>query len=100
MSQHQVGRLIERFDALDLDPAVVGRDRSVALSSLGGFLALSSPRAAEISSGLEAAGVATDCRGRVLRLGPAPYLSDAQLDRSIEILGRVVRSLAPGPVAV
>jgi kynureninase len=31
----------------------------------------------------------TDHRGDVLRLGPAPYLSDAQLDTAIATLGEV-----------
>jgi hypothetical protein len=33
----------------------------------------------------------TDARGDVLRLGPAPYLSDAQLRDAIGVLGEVVR---------
>src|SRR5690606_23358586 len=37
VSQHQVGRLAEAFDAADLDPALISRDRSVPLSALGGF---------------------------------------------------------------
>ena len=43
VSQHQVGRLAAGFDALDLDPALITRDRSLPLAALGGFLALTSP---------------------------------------------------------
>ena len=50
VSQHQVGRLRDRFDALDLDPAVVTRDQ-VPLERLAGFLALRAPRAAELCQG-------------------------------------------------
>src|SRR5690606_3428914 len=32
VSQHQVGRLADAFDATDLDPAVIARDRSVPLA--------------------------------------------------------------------
>jgi kynureninase len=34
--------------------------------------------------------VLTDARGRFLRLGPAPYLSDAQLEAGVERLADVV----------
>jgi kynureninase len=37
----------------------------------------------------------TDARGDVLRLGPAPYLSDAQLLEAVGLLGEVVRDGAP-----
>ncbi len=89
VSQHQVGRLIERFDALDLDPAIVRRDHTVDLPALGGFLALESPRAGELHRGLLDAGVLTDFRGDLLRFGPAPYLSDSQLDDAMAALAEV-----------
>ena len=91
VSQHQVGRLAERFDALDCDPAVVTRDRTVPLGQIGGFLALRAPRAAELSAALRARGVLTDARGDALRFGPAPYLSDAQLDDAMAMLSEVGR---------
>ncbi len=94
VSRHQVGLLADRFDALDLDPALVTRDRSVPLERLGGFLALSSPRAGEISAGLGARGVSTDFRGEVLRLGPAPYLSDRQLEDAMAAFAETVAALA------
>jgi hypothetical protein len=34
----------------------------------------------------------TDCRGDVLRFGPAPYLSDRQLRDAMSALGEVVRA--------
>jgi kynureninase len=86
VSQHQVTRLAERFDALDLDPAVITRDRSVALTEVGGFLALRAPRAGELSRALRARGVWTDFRGESLRFGPAPYLADAQLEAAMAAL--------------
>ncbi len=92
VSQHQVGRLMARFDALDLDPAVIRRDRTTPLERVAGFLALTAPRAGELSAALLARGVYTDYRGEVLRLGPAPYLSDAQLDVAIAHLGEVARA--------
>lgn len=93
VNQHQVGRLAERFDALGLDPGVITRDRSVPLERLGGFLALECSRAGELSARLRALGVHTDSRATSLRLGPAPYLSDAQLDRAIERLAEATAAL-------
>lgn len=90
ISQHQVARLAAAFDAMDLDPKRIRRDREAKLEDLGGFLALVAPRAGEIRAELRARGVMTDCRGDVLRFGPAPYLTDAQLDASMSILGEVV----------
>ncbi len=93
VSQHQVGLLAGLFDALDLPEALVVRDRALPLAETGGFLALASPRAGELCRRLAARGVATDHRGDVLRLGPAPYLADAQLRRAMEILGEVAREI-------
>ena len=93
ISQHQVGRLRQLFDNLDLDPELVDHDREAPLEGLAGFLALRSPRAAELHARLAAAGVATDFRGEVLRLGPAPYLSSGQLEESTRLLGEAARSL-------
>jgi kynureninase len=33
--------------------------------------------------------VLTDSRGEILRLGPAPYLTDAQLMGAVSVLGEV-----------
>jgi kynureninase len=92
ISQHQMGLLSRSFDALDLDPHKIDRPQ-VPLEGLGGFLALRSSRAGEISARLKMRGVATDFRGEALRLGPAPYVSDGQLTDAIAILGEVVRQI-------
>ena len=92
VSQHQVGLLAQLFDELGLDPKVIDRDRSVSLDRVGGFLALHTPRAVELCTRLREKRVLTDCRGDVLRLGPAPYLSDEQLRETMRSLGDVVRS--------
>jgi kynureninase len=94
VSQHQVGLLAERFDALDLDPHVIDRDRSVPLEEIGGFLALRTSRAAHLHALLRERSVRTDYREDLLRFGPAPYLSDAQLEAAMDALGEAVRSLA------
>jgi kynureninase len=96
VSRHQVGLLAELFDALDLPEPLVARDRALPLAGTGGFLALTAPRAGELSRRLAQRGVATDHRGDVLRLGPAPYLADDQLREAMAILGEVARELATG----
>jgi kynureninase len=92
VSQHQIGLLAASFDALDLDPATIDRDRSAPLSEFAGFLALHSPHASSLAVALHGRGVLVDARGEVLRFGPAPYLADRQLTDAMSVLGEVVRS--------
>jgi selenocysteine lyase/cysteine desulfurase len=94
VSQHQIAVLASAFDALDLDPDAVSRDRSTPLGEIGGFLALRSPKAGALARELHANAVMVDTRGDTLRFGPAPYLSDAQLRDAIGILGGIVRGSA------
>jgi kynureninase len=91
--RHQVTRLAAGVDALDLPAALVDRDRDLAPERRGGFLALRSPHAAQLQDLLARRGVLTDSRGDVLRLGPAPYLSDAHLDAAVAALGEAVAQL-------
>ncbi len=96
VSQHQVGLLAREFDALDLDPNLIDRDRrSAPLESIGGFLSLRAPRAAAISRALRERGVWTDYRGESLRLGPAPYVSDDQVRAALIALKEVASSPLP-----
>jgi len=93
VSQHQIGLVASRFDALDLNPALLSRDRSLPLESIGGFMVLRSPRAGDICQALHDGGVFTDYRADALRIGPAPYLSDAQIEDAMRRLGDVVRGM-------
>lgn len=93
VSQHQVGVLRSGFDALDLPADLLSRDRAFPPESIGGFLALRSPVARRIQRVLAGRGVATDSRGDILRLGPAPYLSDRQLEDAVAALCEVVTEL-------
>jgi selenocysteine lyase/cysteine desulfurase len=89
VSLHQVGVIRSEFDALDLPDTVVTRDRSTQPDDVAGFLTLQSPVARELQRALGARGVLTDSRGEILRLGPAPYLTDAQLMGAVSVLGEV-----------
>ena len=93
VSRHQIALLAEGFDALDLEPRLITRDRAIPLQRIGGFLALRAPRAGDINRALKERGVFTDYRGDILRLGPAPYLSDRQLRDGVAALGEAVRGL-------
>jgi kynureninase len=90
--RHQVSRLARAFDELDLPAALVSRDQSTPPERIGGFLALRSPDAGALQDALARRGVLSDSRGEFLRLGPAPYLSDAQLDAAIGALGDAVEA--------
>jgi kynureninase len=92
ISQRQVGLLAETFEGLDLDSRVVGLAHDVPLEQRGGFLALEAEAAGALSAGLLERGVRTDFRGSMLRFGPAPYLTDDQIVRSMEALADVVRT--------
>ena len=54
---------------------------------IGGFLAIPAPRAAKIQKALRKKNIWTDFRGEMLRLGPAPYVTDAQISEAVETLG-------------
>jgi kynureninase len=85
ISRHQVGVLKQEFDALDLDPQTA-RVEAMPDERRAGFLAIRTPRAADLHARLKGAGVLTDYRGDRLRFGPAPYLTDDQLRAAIAAL--------------
>jgi kynureninase len=92
VSQHQVELIVKFFDDLDLPANIVTRDRSVSLENIGGFVVLKSPQAGELCRLLHDAEVYTDYRADALRIGPAPYLSDAQIQEAMRRMGAIVRS--------
>jgi kynureninase len=53
-------------------------------------LAIRIPHAGAIVRGLRARDVWTDCRGSVLRVGPAPYVSEQQLRDAIDALDQTI----------
>jgi kynureninase len=92
---HQTGLLAERFDELGAPDEVMTRDRSAPLERFGGFLAVECPQAGAVAQRLAEEGVQIDARGRYFRLGPAPYLSDSQLEAAMDRLGRAAAALEP-----
>jgi kynureninase len=92
--RRQVRILAEAFDRLGVPDSLITRDRELPLERFGGFLALRTPHAGELQRALAERGVLTDSRGHVLRLGPAPYLTDGQLHQAVAALGDVLAATA------
>jgi selenocysteine lyase/cysteine desulfurase len=84
LSLRQTQRLLDGLGGYDV---ATPRDAT----RRGGFVAIRMREASAVSDALRARGVATDARGELLRLGPAPYVTDAELDRALAIL----REIAP-----
>lgn len=93
VSQHQINLLAKKFDELNLNENIISRNKNIELKNIAGFLVLTSERASDICIGLKQRGVLTDFRGSALRFGPAPYISDYQIEQAIQVLGKVVDSL-------
>lgn len=73
LSQHQTSRLTAALADYDL---VSPRDPEAR----GGFVTVRHPAARDAVTALRARGIYTDARADLLRLGPAPYVTDDELD--------------------
>jgi kynureninase len=76
LNQHQIGSLLA---GLEYEPGV-------ALSAIGGFLAIQSADAERRQRDLRRKNIWSDYRGETLRLGPAPYISDGQIQAAARAL--------------
>ena len=92
ISQHQTARIAAAFTALDLAPSTAAL-ADVTADARGGFVAIRVSDASTVVEQLRRLGVNADARGQHLRLGPAPYVSDAQIDDAMARLGQVLRSV-------
>lgn len=92
ISRRQVARLKSGVEALAIDEQLLTVE-PMPEERRGGFLAIRTARAADIVSALRARGVFVDARGDILRMGPAPYLDDQQLDDGVAALGETLRNL-------
>jgi kynureninase len=92
ISRRQVSRLKAGVETLGLGEQVL-KIEPMPDERRAGFLAVRTPRAADIVSALRARGVFVDARGDILRMGPAPYLDDQQLDDGVAALGETLRDL-------
>jgi selenocysteine lyase/cysteine desulfurase len=80
ISLRQTDRILTHLDEAGLGAAIVtARDPE----RRGGFVAVRTPRASDVVARLRARGVFVDARRDLLRLGPAPYLIDDEIDRGV-----------------
>lgn len=82
-------RIIDAFDAHDLGRLGLRLATPRAPAERGGFVAVHSERAAALGAALRSAGVHADVRGSLLRLGPAPYTTCAEIDRAMDHLAEI-----------
>ena len=92
ISRAQVAALERHVLALDLDPAIA-RVEVVPPDRRAGFLAVHVADAAAAVAALREREVYVDARGDVMRVGPAPYLSDEQLRDGVAVLDEVLRRI-------
>ena len=107
---HYRARAVDRFfESMGLDGATLRatslRQTSRILAALGdhdvatprapegraGFVAVRVANAAAVVDSLRAEGVFVDARGDLVRLGPAPYLTDDEIDRGVTSFLRAAR---------
>jgi len=82
LSLHQTGRILEGLDGFDVRTPREADRR-------GGFVSVRIGGAAELVGSLRAEGVRVDARGDLLRLGPAPYVTDGEIDRALGVVRRL-----------
>jgi selenocysteine lyase/cysteine desulfurase len=83
ISVEQTARVIGRLDARGLGERVASPREA---ARRGGFVAVRTERAEEKTRALREKGVFVDSRGDLLRIGPAPYLTESELDRGVDLV--------------
>jgi hypothetical protein len=78
LSQHQGGILAKGHGLGSVD-------------AVAGFLAIPTTEAPLLAQRLKQQNIWTDYRGNMLRLGPAPYVTDAQLAEAADVLAASLR---------
>ncbi|MGB0347301.1 MAG: hypothetical protein ACPGGA_07435, partial [Balneolaceae bacterium] len=86
----QVGMLRSLFLEMDFDPKKIKLKHNEPLSKNGGFVSLTSPKARELRADLLSRNVFTDARNEILRFGPAPYTTEAQIS---DVMGELKKSV-------
>lgn len=93
ISLRQTDRILAKLDELGAEErglrVVSPRDRS----RRGGFIAVQAEGADRIVHALRKRSVYVDARGSILRLGPAPYLLDEEVDQGTEALVEAAAAL-------
>jgi selenocysteine lyase/cysteine desulfurase len=93
LSTAHTGRLLELLDRR----GVLAKTRLMSSTDparRAGFVALHTPHADALVRALRARGVFTDARADVLRLGPAPYSTESELERGVEHLAEALHDVS------
>jgi kynureninase len=77
--------------------SALGIETEIALHETGGFLALRRLDTPQVHKALREQGVWTDYRGDMLRLGPAPYVTEDQLDEAANMIRDITASPRKNP---
>lgn len=81
ISLRQTRRILDRLDERGQGAHVITARED---ARRGGFVTVHVPRPEEVVARLRARGVLVDARGDTVRLGPAPYLEDDEIDRGVD----------------
>ncbi len=91
--ESQVALLRSLFMEKDFNPELIKLTHNEPLSRNGGFLSLTSPKSREIRADLLSRGIFTDARNEILRLGPAPYIKESQIEAVVEELEHSIKNI-------
>jgi selenocysteine lyase/cysteine desulfurase len=82
LSLEQTGRILSGLQDWDVVTPQAPERR-------GGFVAVRTPNASEVVASMRNEGFWVDARGSLVRLGPAPYTTDEEIDRGLRVFRRV-----------
>lgn len=85
-------KIIEEYDSLKLHDLGVGLTTSRHEHERGGFISFVHNHAQELSKRLRANNVWTDVRGKYVRFGPAPYITEREIEQAMKILKTLLQS--------
>ncbi len=89
----QVSMLKELFLAKNFDPELIRLTHTESMDLNGGFLSLTSPKARELRADLLEKDVFTDARASIIRFGPAPYITEREIEAAMHELEKSVHQL-------
>lgn len=92
MNKGQIARLWQGIESMDLPDNVLSLP-SHSINDNAGFLSLTTKQAAKWVTMLAEYGIQTDSRGDQLRLGPAPYVTDEQIDEALSCIKFIAKDL-------
>jgi len=89
--RNQIQLLRNLFLEKAFNPDIIKLTHEDPVNKTGGFLSLNSPFARKIRTDLLKKDVFTDARGPILRIGPAPYITEQQCIKMINTLSESVQ---------